>query len=321
MVRRNLPSLNALRAFEAFSRHGRMSLAADELCVTHGAVSRHIRRLETDLGVRLVDGPKTALRLTGEGARLAASLTGGFDQMAAAVAVAQAEAPTALEVSCVGTLAMRWLIPRLPGFIARHPNIRVGLSESYAHVDFRRDGVDLAIRMSEDLASEDAEKTPIMDHYNGPVAAPSLVTDGPFTLDRLAALPRLHTRTFRRGWSEWESLSGHRLGPAPVDREFDHHFYMLEAAAAGLGVAIGPWPSILEDLATGRLIAPFGFVPARARYVTLRPKDTPNAAAEAFRDWLVEEGAATPPPPVVHRSIPAKAPISGDPIPPQGPGP
>ena len=297
MLRRALPSLNALRAFEAFSRHGRMSLAADELCVTHGAVSRHVRQLETTLGVSLVDGPKNALRLTEEGARLAASLTGAFDQVATAIAVARTEAPQTLEVSCIGTLAMRWLIPRLPGFVEHHPNVRVGLSESHAHVDFRRDGVDLAIRMAEDLSSEDAEKTPFMRHYNGPVVAPSLTAGGPFTLERLAALPRLHTRTFRRGWSEWETLSGHGLGAAPVDREFDHHFYMLEAAAAGLGVAIGPWPSIIDDLTAGRLVAPFGFVPARARYVALRPKDAANAASEAFRDWLVEEGAKTPSPP------------------------
>ena len=297
MLRRALPSLNALRAFEAFSRHGRMSLAADELCVTHGAVSRHVRQLEATLGVALVEGPKNNLRLTGEGAHLAASLTGAFDQVANAIAVARTEAPQALEVSCLGTLAMRWLIPRLSGFVERHPNIRVGLSESHAHVDFRRDHVDLAIRMAEDLDSEDAEKTPFLHHHNGPVVAPSLTGGGAFTLERLAALPRLHTRTFRRGWSEWETLSGRRLPPAPVDREFDHHFYMLEAAAAGLGAAIGPWPSIIDDLASGRLVAPFGFGPARARDVALRPKDAANAASAAFRDWLVEEGSKTPSPP------------------------
>ena len=303
MSRRALPSLNALRAFEAFSRHGRMSAAADELCVTHGAVSRHIRQLEAGLDARLVDGPKTALRLTPEGARLAASLTGALDQIAAAVAAARAQAPQSIEVSCVGTLAMRWLIPRLPGFVALHPHVRVGLSESHAHVDFRRDRVDLAIRMAEDMASDDAEKTPFLDHYNGPVVAPSLMAGGPMTLERLAALPRLHTRTFRRGWSEWEALSGHALAPAPVDREFDHHFYMLEAAAAGLGACMGPWPSIIEDLSAGRLVAPFGFVPGRARYVALRPRGVANAAAEGFRDWLVEEGRRTPPPAQVLGSV------------------
>lgn len=303
MARRALPSLNALRAFEAFSRHGRMSLAADELCVTHGAVSRHIRQLEAGLGSRLVDGPKTALRLTPEGARMAAALSGAFDQLANAVAAARAESPQSLEVSCVGTLAMRWLIPRLPGFLAAHPNVRVGLAEGMRAVDFRRDGVDLAIRMSQDPALEDAEATPFLDHYNGPVVAPALLADGPMTLERLSALPRLHSRTFRRGWSEWQALVGQRLGPAPVEREFDHHFYMLEAAAAGLGAAIGPWPSIRDDIEAGRLVAPFGFVPASARYVCLRPTGSSHPAAAAFRDWLVGEGAATPAPALVVRPL------------------
>lgn len=305
MSRRGLPSLNALRAFEAFARRGRMSTAADELCVTHGAVSRHVRQLEASLGTALVEGPKSALRLTSEGARLAASLSAAFDQIAGAVAVARAEAPQTLEVSCVGTLAMRWLIPRLPGFVARHPNVRVGLSESHAQVDFRRDRVDVAIRMAEELSSDEAETTPFLDHYNGPVVAPSLLEDGGLSLERLAALPRLHTRSFRRGWSEWQTRSGLRLPPAPVDREFDHHFFMLEAAAAGLGAAIGPWPMIEADIAAGRLAAPLGFVRVSARYVALRPKGLAASAAEAFRDWLVEEGAKTPAPPLMLPPAPA----------------
>jgi DNA-binding transcriptional LysR family regulator len=296
MTRRTLPSLNALRAFEAFSRHGRMSAAADELCVTHGAVSRQVKQLEEALGARLIEGPKSRLRMTAEGLRLAGVLTGAFDEIAEGVAVARAEAPQSLEVSCIGTLAMRWLIPRLGRFVEAHPNIRVGLTESHADVDFKRDRVDLAIRMSQSLRARDAEATVFLDHHIGPVVAPSLAGTEPLTLERIARLPRLHTRTYRQGWSEWQSLSGCRLEPASVDREFDHHFYMLEAAAAGLGVALGPWPFVMEQVADGRLVAPLGFIPADARYVVLRPAGVDNPAAAAFRDWLVEEGARMPRP-------------------------
>jgi LysR family glycine cleavage system transcriptional activator len=296
MTRRTLPSLNALRAFEAFSRHGKMSAAADELCVTHGAVSRQVKQLEEALGARLIEGPKSRLRMTAEGLRLAGVLTGALDDIAQAVAVARAEAPQALEVSCIGTLAMRWLIPRLPRFVEQHPNIRVGLTESHADVDFKRDRIDLAIRMSQSLRAPDAEKTVFLDHHIGPIVAPSLVGPEPLTVERLARLPRLHTRTYRQGWSEWQALSGHRLEPAPVDREFDHHFYMLEAAAAGLGVALGPWPFVMEQVLDGRLVAPLGFITAEAQYVVLRPAGVDNAAAAAFRDWLVDEGAAMPRP-------------------------
>jgi DNA-binding transcriptional LysR family regulator len=297
-----------LRAFEAFSRHGRMALAADELCVTHGAVSRHVRQLEAALGVALVEGPKTALRLTEPGARLAASLTSALDQVAGAIAIARAEAPQTLEVSCLGTLAMRWLIPRLPRFVERQPNVQVGLTESHAHVDFRRDGVDLAIRMSGEIVDDEVEKTPFLDHYVGPLLSPALMGDGPVTLERLAALPRLHTRTFRRGWTQWQAATGHRLGPAPVDREFDHNFYMLEAAAAGLGVAMGSWAFVLDEMVAGKLVAPLGFIRAQVQVVALRPRGVANPAAEAFRDWLVEEGAATPAPPVPPIVPPAPGP-------------
>jgi DNA-binding transcriptional LysR family regulator len=296
MTRRTLPSLNALRAFEAFSRHGRMSAAADELCVTHGAVSRQIKQLEEALGARLIEGPKSRLRMTAEGLRLAGALTNAFDGMAEAVAVARAEAPQSLEVSCIGTLAMRWLIPRLARFVEKHPSIRVGLTESHADVDFKRDRVDLAIRMSLSLRAGDAETTAFLDHHIGPIVAPSLAGPEPLTLERLARLPRLHTRTYRQGWSEWQALAGHRLEPAPVDREFDHHFYMLEAAAAGLGVALGPWPFVMEQVEDGRLVAPLGFIRAEAKYVVLRPAGVDNPAAAAFRDWLVEEGARMPRP-------------------------
>jgi DNA-binding transcriptional LysR family regulator len=274
-----------------------MSATADELCVTHGAVSRHVRQLEIGLGVRLVDGPKNALRLTVEGARLAGSLTGALDQVAEAVAVARAEAPQGLEVSCIGTLAMRWLIPRLGRFVEAHPDIRVGLTESHADVDFKRDRVDLAIRMTQTLRAEGAEKTVFMDEHVGPIIAPSLLGDEPMTLERLARLPRLHTRTYRQGWSQWQTVSGHRLEAPSVDREFDHHFYMLEAATAGLGVAMGPWPFVMDQIADGRLVAPLGFIPVDARYAVLRPAGVINPAAEAFRDWLVEEGARMPAPP------------------------
>ncbi len=121
MARRQLPPLNALRAFEAFGRHGRMTLAAEELCVTHGAVSRQIRQLEEHLGVALTEGPRSRLRMTEAGLKLAQALTPAFDQIAAASPRRAPDGPRPLVVSCLPTFAMKWLIPRLPGFQAGHP--------------------------------------------------------------------------------------------------------------------------------------------------------------------------------------------------------
>ncbi|MDB5456635.1 MAG: transcriptional regulator, LysR family [Caulobacter sp.] len=297
MARRSLPPLNGLRAFEAFGRHGRMTLAADELCVTHGAISRQIRQLELHLGVALTEGPKSRLRLTEAGLRLAQGLTEALDQIDAVLPRQVQAEPRTLQVSCLPTFAMKWLIPRLPAFVAQHPDTPVRISESSGPFDFRADGVDLAIRMRGVEPSPDADVTPFLDHYIGPVLSPELAGGGPPTLEALGRLPRLHTRTFPGSWTEWETQAGARLPPAPIDREFDHYFYMIEAAAAGLGVAMGPWAFVERDLASGRLIAPLGLIRGLPRVCALTPRGQASPAARRFRDWLVAAGAASPPPP------------------------
>lgn len=298
MTARSLPPLNALRAFEAFARHGRMTLAADELCVTHGAISRQIRQLEDHLGAALTEGPRTRLVLTPAGVKLAQALTAAFDQIDAAIPRAPDAADRALVVSCLPTFAMKWLIPRLPGFVAAHPDIPVSIVESNGPFDFRADGVDLAIRMRlpDSPPSTDADVTPFLKHYVGPVLSPPLAARAG-NLGALAALPRLHTRTFTESWVEWEAAAGQTLPPAAVNREFDHYFYMLEAAAAGLGVAVSPWAFVEGDLAAGRLVAPLGLIPGQAEVCALTPRGKATKAARRFRDWLRAEGAATPPPP------------------------
>ena len=299
MARRQLPSLNALRAFEAFGRHGRMTLAADELCVTHGAVSRQIRQLEEHLGVALTEGPRARLRLTPAGLALAQALSPAFDQIEAAVPRPVQAGPKPLVVSCLPTFAMKWLIPRLPGFQAAHPDIPVRVAESNGPFDFKGDGVDLAIRMRflGDHHSDDSEVTPFMEHFHGPVMAPELARKG-MTLGEICAMPRLLTRTFVESWSDWTRNLNLASIPDPVStQEFDHYFYMLEAAAAGLGVAIGPWSFVQRDLASGRLVAPLGFTPGRSSIVALTPRDGASEGALVFRHWLLAEGASTPHPP------------------------
>lgn len=198
MARRHLPSLNALRAFEAFGRHGRMTLAADELCVTHGAVSRQIRQLEEQLGVALTEGPRSRLRMTEAGLKLAQALSPAFDQIEAAVPQPVPVGPRPLVVSCLPTFAMKWLIPRLPSFQAAHPDIPVRVAESNGPFDFKADGIDLAIRMRspETVVTYEAEVWPFMEHYHGPIMSPETAAAAPMSLERICTMPRLLTRTF-----------------------------------------------------------------------------------------------------------------------------
>ncbi|WP_369058985.1 LysR substrate-binding domain-containing protein [Caulobacter sp. 73W] len=295
MARRPLPPLNALRAFEAFGRHGRMTTAADELFVTHGAVSRQVRSLEDHLGVALTEGPKSRLRLTEPGLKLAQSLTQAFDLVEQGLPQAPGK-DDGLRVTVQPTFAMKWLIPRLPDFIDSHPDVPVRIQETNGPVDFA--DTDLAIRLGAvgTGVPAGAEATAFMQHYQGPVMAPGLLKDEA-TVEAVAALPRLHTRTFLPAWAEWEMRTGITLPPPPVNREFDHYFYMLEAAAAGLGVAMGPWGFVQRDLAVGRLVAPLGFVDGEAQIIAITPRGGLTKPVRLFRDWLVAQGAATPAPP------------------------
>jgi DNA-binding transcriptional LysR family regulator len=294
MDRRHLPPLTALRAFEAFARRGRMTLAADELFVTHGAVSRQIRSLEEAIGLQLTEGPRHRLKLTDAGERLAAALSGAFDQVEAALTGLRTDAHVELRLSCVGTLAIRWLIPRLSAFHARHPQVRVKVTESYAAVDFARERFDAAIRIAETAPVAGAEAVVFLENFHGPVVAPHLVGPGPTGLE---GLTRLTTGTRQTAWAEWELHAGVTLPTPPETQEFEHIFYTLEAAAAGLGVGLSPWVYVAGDIAAGRLAAPLGFAPTPSKFWLLTPAGPPRPGVPEFTAWLIEEAAKVPPPP------------------------
>jgi LysR family glycine cleavage system transcriptional activator len=295
MAKRSQLPLTALRAFEAFARLGKMSLAADELCVTHGAVSRQVRGLEALCGAKLTQGPRNALKLTDAGAKMASSLGRTFDELEEAFHQVRAAADRELHISCVGTLAMKWLIPRLSGFHARHPELSIRVTEAYGPVDFTREPFDAAIRLAETIEGDGLTAIPILDNFHGPVVAPELAAGG---LD-LARTPRLHTRPHRQGWDEWSAHSGVPVPEAAENREYEHLFYMLEAAVAGLGVGLSPWIYVANDIAAGRLAAPFGFTRTPARFYFVLPGAPPKRGLKAFREWLIEEAAKAPAPPML----------------------
>jgi len=283
MVRR-LPSLNALRAFEAAGRHGRMTLAADELNVTHSAVSRQVQHLEALLGVGLFEGPKNRLALTEAGTRLLAGLTAAFDQMDVAVQAVADTVDGPLDVSCPGTFTMRWLIPRLYRFRDVHPEIEVRLSASSHPVDFKRDGFDVAIRAGKGPWPADAEVIELFGERTGPVLAPSVARHGRMDF---SALTLLHSRTRRHAWQAWAE----RAGTAIADSggiEYEHFYFMLEAASSGLGVCIAPWPLVADDVISGRLAAPNGFIDSGQSYVVMR-RARQHRKSSLFCEWLAAE--------------------------------
>ncbi|MGK9230841.1 LysR family transcriptional regulator [Inquilinus limosus] len=293
MVRRRLPSLKGLQAFETFARAGSMVRAADELCVTHGAVSRQIKALERQLGAKLVTGPRHDLTFTPAGRELAARLAAAFDQIAAGLP--GAEAGEELVVSSPGTFAMKWLIPRLAGFIEANPDIQVRIIEDGGAAEFGRGGIQAAIRLHRGAAPPGVTATPFLGHAFGPVLSPGLF-DGSGGTGALL-LPRLQSETFAEGWARWAVDAGVDLPRPSAERSFEHNSYMLEAAAAGLGIAITAWAFAQSDIETGRLVAPWGFLPLTTRFTCLRPALASHPAADRFARWLVAEGRRAKPPP------------------------
>jgi DNA-binding transcriptional LysR family regulator len=294
--RRALPPLNALRAFEAFGRHGRMTTAADELFVTHGAVSRQIRQLEEWLGYPLTEGPKTQLRLTPQAERLLGAATTAFDlihEAAAPAPVGERE----LRLACYGTLAIRWLIPRLADFVERHPDIRLQLTEIAGHLDFEAiEGVDAAIQLRVNHPPGQ-HHTPICANWFGPVLSPQRWKALGEDRERLLREPRLRTLTWPQGWENWSRAADVALLAGVTERNFDHFSHALEAAAAGLGVATAPWIFVADDVIAGRLVAPLGFVAEPGRTVLVRTQGRASPAMERLTAWLAEQGQRMPDPP------------------------
>ncbi|WJI17074.1 LysR family transcriptional regulator [Pseudoxanthomonas winnipegensis] len=288
---RRLPSLLALRCFEAAARLENFSRAAAELHLTHGAVSRAVRLLEDALGQALFERRSQRVFLTDAGRTLARAVGQGLDLMRQAVGELRASARQARRwvLSCEPTLLMRWLIPRWPAFQARHPEIDVHLVAGGGPFSFDS-GIDLAIRRDDFPWPKGCHVEPLFAEKVGPVCRPDRMAawfDGKKTGVVINAdAPLLHTRTRPNTWSEWATAAGQSVPDGP-EQIFDHFYFSLQAAVAGLGVAIGPWHLVRDDLDSGVLTAPLGFVADGSHYCLLSPQSLqPESPQADLLRWL-----------------------------------
>ena len=284
------PSLNALRAFEAMARTGKATLAAEELHVTHSAVSRQVKALEAHLGVQLFTGPKHRLELTEAGRNLLPALTSAFDQIASAVRQVQAGGEELL-IAVNASVSVKWLIPRLARFSAAHPKINLQLAELPSHANSYR-GADAVVRIVPTSRLADAGATAFIPNHLGLVMAPALAER---FADPLRA-PRLAAQTHPQAWPIWAALAGVELPPAP-EQPFAHLHFAIDAAIAGLGAAVISWPLVADYVRNGRLVAPLGFRRAESAFAMLASPSAAGRPLDQFRRWLEVEGAKTPLPP------------------------
>jgi DNA-binding transcriptional LysR family regulator len=293
------PPLGALRCFEAAARLESFTRAAEELHLTHGAVSRAVRALEDDLGAPLFDRRSRRVFLTPSGARLRDAVAEAFETIQAATReLRRGVAASPLVLSCEPTLLMRWLIPRLPAFEAAHPGIPLHLASGGGPVPFIRGGIDLAIRRDDFTFPDGVASARIMDEQVGPVCTPAMASamragaDWQGALARGSGLTLLHTRTRPDAWARWSGLSGVELGEGR-EQTFEHFYFSLQAAAAGVGVAIGPFALVQQELDAGALEAPLGFIADGSAYHLLgRGPIEGDSRSEALLSWLRSQAGA-----------------------------
>lgn len=289
----DLPPLNALRAFEAAARLNSVSQAASELHVTHGAVSRQVRSLEEHLGVALFSKEGRGLKLTDAGIRLrdvSAELFNRLRSTCAELQQGQADAPFVL--ACPGSLLARWFIPRLDRLNRELPELRLQLSASEGELDPRRSGVDATLWFAEPPWPADMQVFELAAERIGPVLSPRYAHFAALHQAPAAALlgePLLHTSSRPQAWPSWAASNGLDTSALKLGQGFEHLYYLLEAAAAGLGVAIAPQQLVADDLAGGRLVAPWDFVETSARLALWVPARRLDKRAQLLAAWLRHE--------------------------------
>lgn len=294
MRRRLLPSLTALRTFEAAARSMSFTDAAAELNVTQSAASRQVRALEQYLGLPLFVRGKRGLELTEDGRTYAATLKHALDgvELATLQVMANERGGGVLTIAALPTFAMRWLIPRLASFAAAQPRITVNLVSSDGPVVLGAQGEDVALRFG-------GGDWPDTDVYRLGVAEEMVVVCSP---ERAAGPPAIGTpqclrnhvllqHSTRAGaWPQWLAAAG-MADVDPAGPSFEHFFMLIQAAVAGLGIALLPRFLIDEELRSGALVIP---LPASTiydggYYLICRAGRSEVPKIRAFRDWIVAE--------------------------------
>lgn len=294
-MRLELPPLNAVPAFEAAARYKSFTKAAEELFVTHGAVSRQVKNLEEYLGQPLFLRLARSLELTEVGhsylevARESLTL---LSEGTAELRERQQNKP--ITISVIPSFAVRWLVPRLDRFYRAHPGVEVLLNASFSMVNFGKEDIDLAVRLGcGNWAGLNSDLLMTTDTI--PVCSPAKMQgDHALLVPANLSYHRLLHDATRDDWRAWLRLAGVKGVDSQRGSLFNDHNVLLQAAIDGLGVALARKRLVQQDLASGRLIQPFPLsLPSEVAFYIVYPKRrSSDPKLELFRNWLLEEANA-----------------------------
>jgi LysR family glycine cleavage system transcriptional activator len=292
---KTLPSLGALQAFEAVARRLSFSRAAEDLHVTPGAISQQIRQLEGLLGTSLFTRTKRSVALTDVGMQMLPDVQLGLETLSRAITNRTAlSTGKTLTISVAPSFASKWLLPRLSDFSDQYPDIDLRISATVALAEFKRDKVDLAIRLGRG-SYPDLHAELLFGEMLTPLCSPKLLkSKGPLRKpDDLGNHRLLHDTSIpgeneRPSWERWLELAGAKHVSAQRGARFSLAELALQAAIDGAGVVLGRMVLAERDLSAGRLVRPFKVIlPLDVSYFLVMPKGSARRhEIQCFRDWL-----------------------------------
>lgn len=293
---RRLPPLRALRTFEAAARLASVTAAAEELNVSHSAVSQQIKQLEDYFGLKLFKRSGRGIEPTAEAAAYLEDVGASLDRIAiASEQLSQRNRGRVLRVNATPSFAMRWLIPQTSTFQLDNPSIDLRISTSTSDgIEHLKEPADFIIRRDVMVRSDHVCRR-FLDDVSTVVVSPVLAAQQHLGEPRdLLKVPILHLRSRPDAWRRWFKASEVVMPDTIAGPFFDHFFLSLQAAINGLGAAIGPYALIAEDLSEGRLVTPFPdlTVAGPGFHVLYRGSAVKERTGRIFLDWLVEQGQA-----------------------------
>ncbi|MCA8051779.1 LysR substrate-binding domain-containing protein [Burkholderia arboris] len=289
---KRLPSLNALQIFDIVARNGSFTRAAEQLCLTQGAVSRQILALEGFYQFPLFKRTPKGLTLTVEGELLLPTVRESFARIEeVSMRLSRRRTELALKVP---TCTMQWMLPRIMRFQAEHPELQVQITTTWDHhVDFRMEPFDAAVIYAAG-AGPNMHAIPLFDEQLTPVCAPALLERQPLaSLDDLAGHTLLHPTRDHRDWKRWLDHAGAPHVDSTRGLSFETLDLATQASIDGYGIAIGDRTLVDENVAAHRLVMPFDIsLPTGMGYYFVYPGGSgQQPKIQLFGDWIASERA------------------------------